>query len=42
VIREVQEELGIAPCIIRPLYLSQAFFTEDVGKMDITSFAFIF
>lgn len=34
VIREVQEELGVVPGIIRPLYLSQTFFTEDVGKMD--------
>ena len=30
VIREVQEELGITPRIIRPLWLNQAFFTEDV------------
>lgn len=30
VIREVQEELGITPKIIRPLWLNQAFFTEDV------------
>ena len=30
VIREVQEELGVTPEIIRPLWLNQAFFTEDV------------
>ena len=32
VIREVQEELGIIPKIIRPLWLNQAFFTEDVDN----------
>mgnify|MGYP004603678881 FL=1 len=30
VVREVEEELGVTPKIIRPLWLSQAFFTEDV------------
>ena len=30
VVREVQEELGVMPKIIRPLWLNQAFFTEDV------------
>ena len=30
VIREVQEELGVTPKIVRPLWLNQAFFTEDV------------
>lgn len=30
VIREVEEELGITPKIVRPLWLNQAFFTEDV------------
>ena len=30
VIREVQEELGILSKIIRPVWLNQAFFTEDV------------
>lgn len=30
VIREVQEELGVTPRIARPLWLNQAFFTEDV------------
>jgi 8-oxo-dGTP pyrophosphatase MutT (NUDIX family) len=31
VLREVQEELGIAAKIQRPLWLNQAFFTEDVS-----------
>lgn len=34
VIREVQEELNITPKIIRPLWLNQAFFTEDVDKQN--------
>ena len=34
VIREVQEELGITPKILRPLWLNQAFFTEDVDHLD--------
>lgn len=33
VIREVQEELGITPKIARPLWLNQAFFTEDVDHL---------
>ena len=33
VIREVQEELGIIPKIIRPVWLNQAFFTEDVDNL---------
>ena len=33
VIREVQEELGVTPKIIRPLWLNQAFFTEDVDNL---------
>ena len=33
VIREVQEELGVTPGIIRPLWLNQAFFTEDVDGL---------
>ena len=32
VIREVQEELGVTPKIVRPLWLNQAFFTEDVDN----------
>ena len=34
VVREVQEELGVTPKIIRPLWLNQAFFTEDVDGMQ--------
>ena len=33
VIREVREELGVTPKIIRPLWLNQAFFTEDVDHL---------
>ena len=33
VIREVQEELEVTPKIIRPLWLNQAFFTEDVDNL---------
>lgn len=33
VIREVQEELGVTPGIVRPLWLNQAFFTEDVDSL---------
>ena len=31
--REVQEELGVTPKIARPLWLNQAFFTEDVDSL---------
>lgn len=34
VVREVQEELGVTPRIIRPLWLNQAFFTEDVDSLN--------
>lgn len=34
VIREMQEELNITPKIIRPLWLNQAFFTEDVDRQN--------
>ena len=34
VVREVQEELGITPEIIRPLWLNQAFFKEDVDLLN--------
>ncbi|MBQ7874247.1 MAG: NUDIX domain-containing protein [Oscillospiraceae bacterium] len=34
VIRECDEELGITPKIIRPLWLNQAFFTEDVEHIN--------
>ena len=33
VVREVQEELGIAAKVDRPLWLNQAFFTEDVDNL---------
>ena len=33
VIREVREELGIAAKIIRPVWLNQAFFTEEVENL---------
>ena len=33
VIREVWEELGVTPKIVRPLWLNQAFFTEDVDNL---------
>lgn len=33
VIREVREELGVTPKIIRPVWLNQAFFTEDVDNL---------
>lgn len=34
VIREVQEELGVTARIARPLWLNQAFFTEDVDNLE--------
>lgn len=34
VIREIQEELGVTTRIIRPLWLNQAFFTEDVDNLN--------
>ena len=34
IVREVEEELGIRPRIIRPLWLNQGFFTEDVDKLN--------
>ena len=40
VVREVQEELEITPEIIRPLWLNQAFFTEDEDGLHTTSCAF--
>lgn len=33
VIRELEEELGIMPKIVRPLWLNQAFFVEDVDGL---------
>ena len=34
VLREVREELGIEVRIVRPLWLSQSFFNEDVAHVD--------
>ena len=34
VVREVRDELGVTPKITRPLWLNQAFFTEDVDGFD--------
>ncbi|MDO4778963.1 MAG: NUDIX domain-containing protein [Tissierellia bacterium] len=34
VIREVEEELNIKSEIIRPLWINQSFFTEDVSKLN--------
>ncbi len=34
VIREVEEELGVTARIVRPLWLNQGFFREDVDKLD--------
>jgi len=33
ILREIKEELGIKARIIRPLWLNQGFFTEDVDKL---------
>ena len=33
VVREVEEELGITPEIVRPLWLNQSFFEEDVDHL---------
>ena len=32
-VREIEEELGITPRIVRPLWLNQGFFSEDVDKL---------
>ena len=34
VVREIEEELGVTPRIVRPLWLNQGFFTEDVDKLQ--------
>lgn len=34
VLREIREELGITASIVRPLWLNQGFFTEDVDGLD--------
>ena len=33
IIREMEEELRITPKIVRPLWLNQSFFTEDVDRL---------
>ena len=34
ILREVREELGVEARIVRPLWLNQAFFNEDVARVD--------
>lgn len=34
VVREVEEELNIRAKVIRPLWLNQSFFTEDVDQLN--------
>ena len=34
IIREIEEELNIRPGIVRPLWLNQSFFVEDVDKLS--------
>lgn len=34
IVREIEEELGVTPKIIRPLWLDQAFFKEDVDNLN--------
>jgi len=34
IIREIEEELNIRPDIVRPLWLNQSFFVEDVDKLN--------
>ena len=34
IVREIEEELGIIPHIIRPLWLNQGFFKEDVDQLN--------
>ena len=34
VVREIEEELNVTPRIIRPLWLNQSFFKEDVDKLN--------
>ena len=42
VIREVQEELGITPKIVRPLWLNQAFLQKILIICIIMSYVFTF
>lgn len=41
-LREIKEELGIIPRIVRPLWLNQAFFTEDETKGRYHELCFYF
>ena len=34
ILREIREELNVSAKIVRPLWLSQCFFNEDVEKLD--------
>lgn len=34
ILREIEEELNITPRIVRPLWLNQGFFTEDVDNLN--------
>ena len=34
VLREIREELDVEPRVVRPLWLNQAFFTEDVDGLN--------
>lgn len=34
VVREMKEELGVTAKVVRPLWLNQAFFNEDVSKIN--------
>ncbi len=40
--RELQEELQITPVIVRPLWLNQAFFNEDVNKLNYHELCFYY
>lgn len=42
VLREMKEEIGIDAEIIRPLWLNQAFFTEDVEQTQFHELCFYF
>jgi len=41
-LREIKEELEVDAKIVRPLWLNQAFFNEDVKKIIFMSYAYIF
>lgn len=42
IVRDVEEELGIALCIIFPLWANPSFFTEDVDNLNYNDFCFYF